>query len=154
MDCKRTRKRLNAYLDGELKPRRANAVREHLSTCPRCEAELDELRRLNEALGALPGMDAPLGFARRVRLAAESRSAGARLVVLDRLRPALAHAALVLVVLAGLWSGLAIGQATSGGAPAAEQTVASDLDLPMDLLSAAPAGSLADVYLTMASVDQ
>jgi anti-sigma factor RsiW len=45
---------LGAYLDGELDERAQAAVRAHLETCPACQNELEELRRISHLLRAAP----------------------------------------------------------------------------------------------------
>lgn len=50
MRCFRARKRLSAYLDGELNRRRRAAIDEHLGRCRRCAAELDRLKEQWAAL--------------------------------------------------------------------------------------------------------
>ncbi len=141
MNCEKTTERLGAYLDGELGEQEAAQVQEHLEACPRCAAELEELRRLDRLLSALPGMDAPEGFARRVRRAAERARRPARL------RPVLARAAAMLVLAAGLWLGYAAGNAASRAVTGGAGEEPSQYDLPADLLSAAPSGSVAELYL-------
>jgi anti-sigma factor RsiW len=45
---------LNAYHDGELRPRRRALVEAHLEACPQCQAELDELQALSALLNEEP----------------------------------------------------------------------------------------------------
>ncbi|MFO8008409.1 MAG: zf-HC2 domain-containing protein [Candidatus Brocadiia bacterium] len=152
MNCEKTTKLLGAYLDGELGEGEAAQVREHLQACPRCAAELEELRRLDRSLGALTGMEAPAGFARRVRAAAERAREPVRLFGLPvaRLRPVLARAAAVLVLAAGLSLGYIAGNAASHAVTVGTDEELSQYDLPADLLSAAPSGSVAELYLGLA----
>jgi anti-sigma factor RsiW len=140
VDCSTTKERLNAYLDGELPPRIVAQVRQHLQTCARCTAELDELKRLNRVLDALQGMEVPEGFARRVVPA--PTPAGARPLVVR----ALNRAAAALVACAGLWVGLTMGASVdpAGGGGAAEL---DDLDLQVEAIGAARAESVADAFL-------
>ncbi len=73
---------LSALLDGELSPARAAQVSAHCASCPRCTAQLAELRRANErVLSALcvpvPGESARIARVEaqlRVRLAQESQT--------------------------------------------------------------------------------
>jgi anti-sigma factor RsiW len=48
--CWVVRRRLGAYQDGELSPRRRAGVEGHVHGCPRCAAELQALGRLRAAL--------------------------------------------------------------------------------------------------------
>lgn len=60
MNCRQVRHRLDAYVDEGLSLPERHAVDEHLASCPRCRAEVDELRRLLEAAATLPrGIDPP-----------------------------------------------------------------------------------------------
>ncbi len=149
MNCETVSNRLGAYLDGELGEQEAAEVGRHLEACPRCAAELEALRELDEALGELKGPMVPPDFARRVR---EKADAGSRPVPLfrtlpGRLRPMLSRAAAVLVAAAGLWMGLAAGHSAFREAPSPPSGEAEQFDLPADSLSAAPSGSVADLYL-------
>jgi len=54
MNCRQARKQLELYHLGALDPPRAERVREHLSACEACGAELARLEALDQALGALP----------------------------------------------------------------------------------------------------
>jgi anti-sigma factor RsiW len=63
---------LQEYLDGEILPAQARALREHLSVCPRCTAELALYRQTFEALD-------------RMRLWSPSQALAER--VLDRVLP-------------------------------------------------------------------
>lgn len=57
------RERLSAYLDGELAPAEAAALKRHLADCRACQAELASLREVRALLGALPPPALPRSFA-------------------------------------------------------------------------------------------
>src|SRR5512141_2356795 len=44
---------VHAFADGELEPAEADAFREHLGTCERCQAELDDILQLQALSGRL-----------------------------------------------------------------------------------------------------
>ena len=50
LTCYRTRRRIGAYLDQALDDRTARATAAHLTSCARCQAEADALRRLRGLL--------------------------------------------------------------------------------------------------------
>ncbi len=154
MKCKKTSERLNAYLDGELAPDEALAVREHLRACPQCAAELDGLKQLNRALEAEPGMAVPNGFARRVRAVAEERHAVPVGLATStaRLQLVLSRIAAVVMVAAGLWVGGLMARSTSQSSLGVEPETyeVTEFDLQLDPLSATPPGSVAEVYLAFA----
>lgn len=100
----RWQRQLSAFLDGELLPREAEAVRAHLEQCESCRAELERLQSVKVLLGRLPERPVPgtLWTSIRARLERPGES------WLERAehwwwgafrRPALAAAALTLVVL-------------------------------------------------------
>lgn len=153
MNCEQTSELLNAYLDRELRPEARAKVRGHLHACASCTKALEGLRRLNRAIESIEATAVPEGFARRVRLAAEST----RIVRPEPAgRPAsiftgaLARAAAVLVAVAGLSVGLAMGRTLGGanGLAAAAQAADDDLlSLQLDALTAAPTGSMGEMFL-------
>ncbi|MHC4592447.1 MAG: anti-sigma factor family protein [Planctomycetota bacterium] len=148
MDCEGTREKLNAYLDGELSSEGAFLVREHLQDCPRCAAELDELKRLNQALDAYQGIGVPEGFARRVVPA--PTPVGARPLPVR----VFSRAAAVLMAVAGLSVGLAMGGSVGPAdsyAAQAEGAELDDFDLQAEVLSGVDADSVADAYLELLS---
>ncbi len=57
---------LSAMVDGELSLDEAGAVRRHLTTCPQCVAELEEIRRIRAVVRGLPPVDPPFGFFERL----------------------------------------------------------------------------------------
>jgi anti-sigma factor RsiW len=94
---------LSAYLDGELLPREAAAVQEHLMVCPACREEHERLRITKGLLGELPVADPPAEFWTAVR-APRGEGAGPRFprrpFVLLRRPVWAAGAALVILLLA------------------------------------------------------
>jgi anti-sigma factor RsiW len=160
VNCERTVELLNAYLDGELPPDRHALVAEHLRGCAACSKALAELEGVNRAIGTMAGAVVPEGFARRVRDAAEP----SRMIHLDvtshRVRlfgDALTRIAAVVMAVAGLAVGLAMGRAlptTNGGTAATDATESQVLALQTDSFSAVPEGSISDVYLTFVSEDE
>ena len=53
MRCKRIRKKLAAYLDGELDERQKALVKRHLLECAKCRKEADLLGRISYLLKSL-----------------------------------------------------------------------------------------------------
>lgn len=93
---------LSAYLDGELEPARAAAVRAWLERSPEAQRLLDDLRDVSTAVGGMPRRAAPPDLAARLRSAALGRSAKPS----RRLRfprSPLGLAAAVVLLLAGGW---------------------------------------------------
>jgi anti-sigma factor RsiW len=65
MDCHETRKRLDAWVDGEVPTAEALRITRHLDACQACRRHGETLRRLAEALDGLPPVTAPAGLSRR-----------------------------------------------------------------------------------------
>ncbi|BBD07111.1 anti-sigma factor family protein [Desulfovibrio ferrophilus] len=55
MNCKKADQHIHAWLDGELAPSEARNLKEHVLECTGCQQRLDELQRLYNDIGALPG---------------------------------------------------------------------------------------------------
>ena len=92
---------LHAYMDGELAPEEAAAVEKALASDPNLAAELRLLGRVDDALGTLPGCEAPEDLAERVLTAAKRR----RGLLLRVCLPLAAAAAAALVALLPLRPG-------------------------------------------------
>jgi anti-sigma factor RsiW len=148
MNCRRTRERLSAYLDGEASSDEEAQIRKHLAACPRCAHELAGLKRLEHVLDTLEGMSPSAGFARGVRGAAERVWQGAPKATCSTmwLSPVALRAAALLMLVGGVWAGYTAGDAATRSSAQGGTQELSDLDLSVDLLSAAPTGSLADAY--------
>ncbi|MFO8014966.1 MAG: zf-HC2 domain-containing protein [Phycisphaerae bacterium] len=107
--CQWVRSVLVAYLDGELRPSTAEAVRRHLARCESCRAQLRLLQESWRLLDEMPPAPVRSGFTERMmaRVVEEkdlSRFA-ARLAPHERRRNAIAS---VLGVAAGLVFGFAV----------------------------------------------
>jgi len=96
---------LAAYIDGELSPGEELALEMHLAVCANCGEELNEQKKLLQALNyALEGereIEMPADFTRVVVANAESRVSGLRRPQ-ERFKALFVCAALFLLVLVGL----------------------------------------------------
>lgn len=105
---------LAAFLSGDLGDDRAAPLRTHLDACDDCRRELDSLRLLWNALGAIPEERPSPALAARFRAALDAPAPGTpgpfprrpprRTTLLDRLfppRPALQFALMLAVAVAG-----------------------------------------------------
>ncbi|WP_367137372.1 anti-sigma factor [Saccharothrix sp. HUAS TT1] len=119
---------LGAYVLGALDEREARAVADHLASCPRCDAELADLRAMEEAMGDVPPevlLDGPpeggdLLLQRTLRQVRSERGGQVRR---RRVGLGLAAAAVAAIVLGG---GFAVGRGTApedvGALPTATAT--------------------------------
>jgi len=58
LGCRQVRRTLQAFLDGETEPLRAELVAAHLESCSRCQVEAEILARVIDSLQRLrPDMD-------------------------------------------------------------------------------------------------
>ena len=106
---------LGAYVLGVLDEREVRAVEAHLASCPRCRAELADLRVAQEAMGDVPPealLDGPLegGDLLLQRTLRQVRSERGGQVRRRRVGLGLAAAAVAAVVLGG---GFAVGRSTA-----------------------------------------
>ena len=76
MNCKSVQTRLSSYVDGEARGDESLAVREHLSSCPECQAEYEGVRQLKVLMRSLSAPEPPTDLGERIIAncrAAESR---------------------------------------------------------------------------------
>ena len=71
---------LSAYLDREIEAPGRVEIEAHLESCPGCRALLEDLRRLDAAVGAEVAPPVPAGLARRIRSRLGPADAGAAAV--------------------------------------------------------------------------
>ena len=73
--CEAFADQLDLYVDGELSPEQAAAVRAHLDTCPACRAYVDDALALRAAFPAAEDTQVPADFADGVMAAIRAQSA-------------------------------------------------------------------------------
>jgi anti-sigma factor RsiW len=66
MNCKTVQSNLSAYLDRELSGDEMLQIRSHLSTCPDCREEEQDLRSLKALLGGVRAAEPTADFERRL----------------------------------------------------------------------------------------
>lgn len=155
MDCRKAKRELNRYLDGELPVRDRDHINWHLAECSSCRESLERLRVVGDALGELPEPpDLPAGFAERVIVRAERRLEERPAVVpfWKSFSPAMRIAAAAVLML-GIGLGALMARSLSTGASPPSSLGEADPSevYGIDYLTEAPGGSLADAYLTLAS---
>jgi anti-sigma factor RsiW len=98
MDCK-DKKKISAYLDGELSEDERTVIGAHLEECAACRAEAEELTAVSNALDVLEGLEPDPYFAARVKRLALLQKQNGRLKRV--LVPAAATAAAAVFLLLG-----------------------------------------------------
>lgn len=130
---RRARKKLSAYVDGELAAKDAGRLESHVESCERCQLELDELRATIGALRSMPDEEPRRSFALTPEMVRAPR-----LLPQPGPTPALAHG--LRLSAAGLAAALALvfvidvsnnGSSDNDGAstaaiPTAERSFAAD----------------------------
>jgi len=155
MDCKKAKRKLNRYLDGELPVRDRDHVEQHLRGCLSCRNELERLRGVAGAMATLPEPpEVPVGFAERVmnRAARDRAGKGLLLTFWQSVSPPMRIAAAAMVVL-GICLGAVMSRDVLRGQDPATDVAVTELDTSygFDYLTDAPDGSLADSYLALAA---
>jgi len=159
MNCRRIRKRLSAFQDGEIGREERERIAAHLEGCASCRSAYAELGEIWQSLERIPEIEVSAGF--EGRLFDRIDAAGPELRVwwrfpwvdwVYRAYPAPAMAAVVLLV--GMVLGGYLGNALVSGfssAPAQVQVSSVSTDIvSFSVFAAAPPGTLGDGYLRMA----
>ncbi len=159
--CSRHRKRLGAYLDGELSGPERASVERHLETCESCRSVLSGLKELGPLLGAFDAPPVPSGLTGRVMAAAvrperEATTVGWNPLKWWRMSSRPMRWAAVGMPVAGLIVGFLLGWTS---APPTEPATAGAQPDPLeiyqiDYLGDSPAGSLADSYLALVAAGE
>jgi len=160
--CAGNRKRLNAYIDGELPKRVRRSVELHLGACPSCRRVFDDLCGLAPLLENYDAPPVPAGLSSRVLAEAASRQrrkaygneAGfgwLKLLFKPWLVRSATTAALVVGLAMGAWMGW-----TSHRSPESKQWVVvtnndgvAETLYTFDVLSAEPRGSIEAATLAL-----
>jgi len=65
MNCQDVRKRLDAWVDGEMPASETERITGHLENCAKCRQHAGALRRMTTALDRLPPLKTPAGLSQR-----------------------------------------------------------------------------------------
>lgn len=130
MKCTDIRDDLVAYLDGELDPRQATLIQEHLADCSECRSIGDQHRQVWQLLDHYPPVPAPAGFLDRILARVRLSRGPVRVPGLRMGGLWIAAAAVLLVVLIPF--GLDVVRPHVSGGPdlsAEEMEAALDMDM-------------------------
>ncbi len=150
MKCSQIKKKLSAYLDGEMKVDERQMIAGHLKTCILCQEELAALSKVKETFSVLDGMEVPPYFMTRLRqrIKDEKFLATRPMPILEKIRRVAFSAAAFAGVVVSLFMGSQMGRTLY-------QELANDTQ-PVSVENANilgfgsfeefPEGSLSDVY--------
>ena len=144
MSCNAMRKKIKAYLDGELQSAEAAAVKSHLVQCPACSCEAAELAKTWELLLALPDVqEAPdLIPATMARILAEGENTRSRKLLRWLFPVPLSAATAALVI--GLVIGIGLGRIIASTYLDRGET---DTALYLEVFQDTPPQSIGDAYI-------
>jgi len=146
MKCYEVKRKLSAYLDGEVSSAEKREIAEHLETCSVCQDQLSVLSKIIDALGVLEGMQPPPYFISRVRQCV--RDERESIPFLERIRGVAISfataAAVVTAVLIGSQFGRTLYQ--SMAPTAISETAEMNEMFGFETLQEFPDGSLSDIY--------
>lgn len=161
--CYRYRKRLGAYLDGELSKRKQTSLERHLEKCSSCRTVLDSLRHLEKDLFSLdvPAVPADL----TLKILTEARAQKKRNIEDNQIRSWWElllkqrwelRGATIAALIIGLTMGTFMGWTTyRDGRTAQSSTMKAGSEgvenpfYALDALSSTPEGSIEAVVLTL-----
>ena len=126
---------LTAYLDGELTPADASAVRAHLAGCERCRSTETLLRRTLGTLRALPDFEPSPDLRRRVLARLEQAPAPWRERLAALLRPAVLVPSAAGLLAAGVVTALLWGPGGTALPPGLQDTVALGVALNYEVVA-------------------
>jgi len=153
MKCKIVRRKLVAYLDGELRGRQRMLIEEHLSRCDKCKKEVDSLVKTSNFLKNWKSIESSEGFEanfwRRVSSEEKERYPLSQ-PILRRLTRLALPAAIAACLTAGVILGNLVEKTMSSRAVSSweEEYVVS---IGLDNFQDSPSGFLSEAYFNLAS---
>ena len=146
MKCSRIRKKLSAYLDGEMHEGGSNDVSEHLQQCEECRKELAALSAVRDALNTIEGMEALPYFMTRLRQ--RMREQAKPVPFVQRIRSLATTAATAVAVVASLFIGNQAGKALYQSILHTPEPAVAETNNVFGLgaFEEFPEGSLSDIY--------
>lgn len=160
LSCLKYRNKLGAYLDGELSPRRSEAVAAHLARCKACRGALEDLRRLAPVMQALEVPPVPAGLADHVMARARTRAVRSHVEPVTwrplewwKMASAPLRAAACVTVLLAFFFGVALGRGVLVFGNNRTIMAKAESIEGFEWFSPTPPASLGSAYLMLASND-
>jgi hypothetical protein len=153
--CKKTRKKLPAFLNRQLEGKTEKEVEHHIATCPLCKGEAEDLRLTWDLLGrASIDKDFPdilSGILERIDMEGDKSSLFQNFA--EKIIRIPAPALCLLISLFAIPPGVLLGKNLYFmlGGYQSETHIAYSEEIPLDVFSDFPDQSLGNAYLTMAT---
>ena len=144
MNCRKIKKRMSAYADGELPENIRSVMDEHLASCPACRERLGNLSGVWEVLNMLPDVSPATGFYARLD-ARRRRTEETVFHVWQRAAMALSVASVICL---GIVTGSMLvrnGSSSTGSRAASQDWLAG---LQLETLDEVPESSLSALYFS------
>lgn len=109
MKCPEIRRRLDAWVDGELPAHEAEQIVRHLDQCPACRNEAESIKQIVASLDALPAIHAPASLTRKTLRAYRAGLANPGMVQWWQGLSLAMRGAVCCAILAGLLCGAVLG---------------------------------------------
>ncbi len=155
MKCKRLRRKLVAYVDGELRGKQKLLIKKHLSQCAECRKEADLLNESFCLLKDQQRLKPFQGF--EASLWERIYSLEKRQLLPQAIFGRLVHAALPAAVAAALIIGVLVGGSVEKIIPSQTVKLKEErylTSIGLDSFQDLPTGSLPEIYLNLASAGE
>ena len=146
MKCAMIKKKLSAYLDGEISEEERTAIMEHLEQCEECRGELTSLSKVVDILSGIEGIEVSPYFMTRLRQ--QIREQAKPEPFLQRIRSMVLSAATAVAVAVSLFAGSQMGRTiyqSIAQTPELKGAATSDV-FGLGAFEEFPDGSLSDIY--------
>jgi anti-sigma factor RsiW len=146
MKCSRIKKKLSAYLDGEMPEQESKIISEHLQHCEGCRAELAELSTVTDAISTIEGIEVPAYFMTRLRQHVREQAKPVPFV--QRIRSLALTAATTVGVVASLFIGNQAGKTLYKSMAQTREPIIAETSnvFGLSAFEEFPDGSLSDIY--------
>ncbi|MCJ7812890.1 zf-HC2 domain-containing protein [bacterium] len=147
MKCRTIKRKLSAYMDGEIDKNQKTTIEVHLKQCVTCQQVLHDLNTTWSLLSLLPESESVPYFFARLNARIKSEKTKKRSIWIDRV---LIPVTATIVTILGIFTGSFVGK---NGESLAEQTVEDEMisTLHLDSFDDFQTASLGEVYFDLVS---